>query len=90
MPAGGVAAEHPVAVRVGRGEVLAGRGSELAHGLVQGEGELGLSQPDGDDFVGHDDVVPCQPDDVFDVLAEDDYQAGGCPVSHSVLVGRDG
>jgi hypothetical protein len=67
---------------VGRGEVLAGRGSELAHGLVQGEGELGLSQPDGDDLVSHGDV--------FDVLAEDDYQAGGCPVSHSELVGRDG
>jgi hypothetical protein len=38
VPAGGVAAEDPVAVRVGGGEVVAGRGGKLAHGLVQGGG----------------------------------------------------
>jgi hypothetical protein len=50
-----------------------------------GECELGLPQLDGDDLVGHGDVVPCQLDDMLDVLAEDDDQDGGCPVSHSEL-----
>jgi hypothetical protein len=38
VPAGGVAAEHPVAVRVGRGEVVAGRDSEWRMGSSKGEG----------------------------------------------------
>ncbi|MEQ4726260.1 hypothetical protein [Nonomuraea sp. B19D2] len=82
---GGVAAEHPVAVRVGRSEVVAGRSSELAHGLVQGEESL--PQTDRDDLGGHGDVVPGQPDEVFDVLAEDDDQDGGSPIAHGELVG---
>jgi hypothetical protein len=76
---------------VGRGEVVAGRGSELAHGLVQrgGECELGLPESYGDDVVGDGDVVPGQLDDVFDALTEDDDQDGGRPVARGELVGVD-
>lgn len=76
---------------MGRDEVVAGRGSELAHGLVQrgGECELGLPESYGDDVAGDDDVVPGQLYDVFDVLTEDDDQDGGHPVARGELVGVD-
>lgn len=43
-----------------RSEVVVGCCGDLAHGLVQGGGEceLGLAQPDGDEFVSHGDIVP--------------------------------
>jgi hypothetical protein len=60
-----------------------GRGGELVHGLVQGGGEceLGLSQANRHEFLGHGDVVPAQPNDVVDLLAEHDDQDGGGAVS---------
>ncbi|WP_431841698.1 hypothetical protein [Calidifontibacter indicus] len=50
-----------------------------------GECELGFPEADGDDVVGHDDAVPGELDDVFDVLAEDDDQDRCCPVAHTEL-----
>ena len=57
-------------------------------GSSKGEGSANpVPQLDGDEFVGDGDVVPRQPDDVFDVLSEHDDQDGGGAIAHGELSG---
>jgi hypothetical protein len=87
VAAGGVAAEYPVCRWVGRREVVPGVATNCM-GSSKGEGsaKFGLPQSDGHVLVSHGDLVPGQPEDVFNVLAEDDDQNGRRTVVRSELV----
>lgn len=100
--AGETASEHPRAVRVCCGGVVARCGCQGAPGFIErgGQGDRVGAEDEGDQLIGDHDVLPGQLHDVFDLLAEDEHKdrrstvagrevaADGDAVEGPVLVGE--